>query len=128
MAFSIDRFQRGHLANQQRYKPDKIRNSESNYKTYTKSEVQKYYRNNSRQYGSFRIICRYCKKEGHIEWVRRLKQTEKNSNRPQANNVVIQQEDDRNPEYSFEEELEQNGEHEEEQYIQTYHINTLEEK
>ena len=128
MAVSINRFQRGHPANQQRYRPEKVRNNESNNnKTYIKSESQKYYGNNSRQNGSFRIICRYCKKEGHTDRVCRLKQAEKNSNRPQAHNVVIQQEDDRNPEYSFEEAPEQNGEPDEEEYIQAYNANTFEE-
>ena len=41
--------------------------------------------------------------------------------------MVIQQEDDRNPEYSFEEEPDQNGEHDEEEYIQAYNANTFEE-
>ena len=40
--------------------------------------------------------------------------------------MVIQQED-RNPEYSFEEEPKQNGEHDEEEYIQAYNANTFEE-
>ena len=41
--------------------------------------------------------------------------------------MIIQQEDDRNRDYSFEEEPEQNGEHDEEEYIQLYHANTHEE-
>ena len=65
--------------------------------------------------------------EGHTERVCRLKQEEKNSIRPHAYNVVIQQEDDRNPEYSFEEEPEQNREHDEEEYTQAYNANTFEE-
>ena len=41
--------------------------------------------------------------------------------------MVIQQEVDRNLEYSFEEAPEQNGEPDEEEYIQAYNANTFEE-
>ena len=41
--------------------------------------------------------------------------------------MIIQQEDNRKLDYSFEEEHEQNREHGEEQYIHAYHANTREE-
>ena len=40
--------------------------------------------------------------------------------------MIIQQEDDRNSEYSFEEERKQNEEHVEKEFIQAYHANTHE--
>ena len=64
MIIFINRFRRSQIpANQQRYRLDKLRNSDS-IKRHSKNEIQTHYGNNSLHNGSFRFINRYCKKEG----------------------------------------------------------------
>ena len=120
MATSVNRYQRYQPANRQRHKSWKGKALESNTSSH-KNDGQRSYTYGTQQSGSFKVTCRHCKKDGHTERVCRFKQADLNkASWPQAQSVEIQGVNDDESEY-----FSDNGEdHNEEVYIQAYHINT----
>ena len=120
MVTSINRFEQYQPTNRQRHKAWKGKALESN-KSSNKNDGQRSYTYGTQQSGSFKVTCRYCKKDGHTKRVCRFKQVDLNKpSQPQAHNVEIQEGNDDKSEYSSDNGEDQN----EEVYIHPYHINT----
>ena len=72
--------------------------------------------------GGFKLVYRYCKREGHIERVCRFKQFVENKKQPQANNVILEDKSDDKSECYLESGGDYDDMPEEGNIIQAYHI------
>ena len=69
MAASGNRYQQHQPTNRQRHKAWKGKAKLESNKSNNKNDVQRSYTYGAQQSGSFKVTCRYCKKDGHTERV-----------------------------------------------------------
>ena len=76
--------------------------------------------------GGFKLVCKYCKRERHIERVCRFKQFAENKKQPQANNVILENKSDDKSECYSKSRDDYDDVREEGNIIQAYHVTTEE--
>ena len=87
MTVTFSRTQKSSYNNRYRAKSDAYRNAEIS----STNKVNDAWKASTKQSnGGFKLICRYCKKEGHTERACRLKQVAENKRRSQENNATLE--------------------------------------
>ena len=88
MTASFSKTQKSPYNNRYRAKSDAYRSA----KISSTSKVNDAWKASTKQSnGGFKLICRYCKKEGHTEKVCRFKQAVENKRQSQANNATLEE-------------------------------------
>ena len=88
MTTAFSRTQKSSYNNKYRTKSDACKNGEIS----STSKVNDAWKSSTKQSnGDFKLICKYCKKEGHTERVCRLKQVAENKTQSQENNATLEE-------------------------------------
>ena len=122
MTASFSKTQKSPYNNRYRAKSDAYRNAEIS----STSKVNDAWKASTKQSnGGFKLICRYCKKEGHTE---KVKQAVENKRQSQANNATLEEKSNSKSEEYIEFGGDSDEIPEDDNILQAYHVTTEETK